>query len=123
MQYFARPANCREYVVARRWPKGVTCPRCGSQKVTFLPKYSRWQCGARHEQRQFTAKTGTIFEDSPLGLDKWLSAMWLVVNCNNGASSYYIHSALGVTQKTAWSMDQRIRLALRLGSLDKVPTD
>ncbi|MGA2197456.1 MAG: transposase, partial [Bryobacteraceae bacterium] len=74
IEYFSNPANCREYIVARRWPDGVTCPRCGSKNVTFLEKYNRWQCSARHDARQFTAKTGTIFEDSPIGLDKWLMA-------------------------------------------------
>jgi hypothetical protein len=111
--YFSNPVNCREYVVARRWPDGVTCPRCGNKKVTFLEKYNRWQCGARHKNRQFTVKTGTIFEDSPLGLDVWLCAMWQVVNCKNGVSSYEVHRALGITQKTAWFLDHRIRFALQ----------
>jgi len=118
--YFADPVNCREYVVARRWPKGVTCPRCGSENVAFLEKYNRWQCSARHDNRQFTAKTGTIFEDSPLGLDKWLAAMWQVVNCKNGVSSYEVHRAIGVTQKTAWFMDHRIRHALTMGTINKL---
>jgi transposase-like protein/ribosomal protein S27AE len=110
--FFADPVNCREYLVARRWPKGVNCPRCGSKNVLFMEKYNRWQCGSKHDLRQFTAKTGTIFEESPLGLDKWLMAMWMVVNCKNGVSSYEIHRALGVTQKTAWFLDHRIRLML-----------
>jgi transposase-like protein len=110
--YFSNPVNCREYVVARRWPDGVTCPRCGSDNVAFQEKYNRWQCNKRHERRQFTVKTGTIFEDSPLGLDKWLSAMWLIANCKNGVSSWEIHRAIGVTQKTAWFMLHRIRLAM-----------
>ena len=118
--YFSNPANCREYVVARRWPNGVECPRCGSKNVTFLGKYNRWQCSARHDSRQFTAKTGTIFEDSPLGLDKWLMAMWQVVNCKNGVSSYEVHRAIGVTQKTAWFMDHRIRHALTMGTINKL---
>jgi transposase-like protein len=118
--YFSNPVNCREYVVARRWPNGVTCPRCGNVKVKFLEKYNRWQCSARHDNRQFTVKTGTIFEDSPLGLDKWLAAMWQVVNCKNGVSSYEVHRAIGVTQKTAWFMDHRIRLALQDKSLVKL---
>ncbi len=117
--YFADPANCREFLVARRWPNGVVCPRCGSTKVTFLEKYNRWQCSVTHDARQFTSKTGTIFEDSPISLDKWLLAMWQVVNCKNGVSSYEIHRAIGVTQKTAWFMDHRIRLALQNGSLEK----
>ena len=118
--YFSDRVRCREYVVASRWPNGVTCPRCGNQKVKFQEKYNRWQCSVRHDRRQFTVKTGTIFEDSPLGLDKWLCAMWLVVNCKNGISSYEISRDLGVTQKTAWFMDHRIRLALNMGSFDKL---
>jgi transposase-like protein len=118
--YFSDPSNCSEYVVARRWPDGVECPRCGSKNVAFLEKYNRWQCGSRHDARQFTAKTGTIFEDSPLSLDKWLAAMWQVVNCKNGVSSYEVHRAIGVTQKTAWFMDHRIRHALTMGTINKL---
>jgi transposase-like protein len=88
--------------------------------VTFLEKYNRWQCSARHDGRQFTAKTGTIFEDSPLGLDKWLMAMWQVVNCKNGVSSYEVHRAIGITQKSAWFMDHRIRHALSMGTINKL---
>jgi transposase-like protein len=110
--YFADPKHCREYLVVRRWPNGVTCPRCGSDKVAFLEKYNRWQCNSKtHANRQFTAKTGTIFEDSPLGLDKWLAAMWLLVNCKNGISSYKVSRDLGVSQKSAWHMMHRVRLA------------
>jgi len=101
-------------------PNGVTCPICGSTKVKFSEKHNRWQCSSHHDRRQFTAKTGTIFEDSPLGLDKWLCAMWQVVNCENGVSSYEVHRAIGVTQETAWFMDHRIRLALRMGSFQKL---
>jgi transposase-like protein len=120
IEYFSYPANCREYLVARRWPDGVECPRCGSKNVAFLEKYDRWQCSARHDNRQFTAKTGTIFEDSPLPLAKWLMAMWQVVNCKNGVSSYEVHRAIGVTQKTAWFMDHRIRHALSMGTINKL---
>jgi transposase-like protein len=118
--FFSDPKNCREWIVPRRWPNGVQCPRCGGLKVTFLEKYNRWQCGARHASRQFTIKTGTIFEDSPLGLDKWLAAMWQVVNDRNGISSWEMHRALGVSQKTTWFMDHRIRCALTIGSIDKL---
>jgi transposase-like protein len=117
--YFQDPTNCREYLVAHRWPDGVTCPRCGSESVIFQPKYNRWQCGKKHDRRQFTSKTGTIFEDSPIGLDKWLLAMWQIVNCKNGISSYELHRAIGVTQKSAWFLLHRIRLALQGGSLEK----
>jgi transposase-like protein len=118
--YFADPNNCREYLIARRWPNGVTCPTCGSDKVAFLEKYNRWQCSNTHSQRQFTSKTGTIFEDSPISLDKWLIAMWLIVNCKNGISSYEVHRALGITQKTAWFLDHRIRMVFHGGSFDKL---
>jgi transposase-like protein len=118
--YFASPDNCREYLVAHRWPDGVTCPRCGSKNVLFQPKYNRWQCGSKHDLRQFTCKTGTIFEESPLGLDKWLLAMWQVVNCKNGVSSYEIAKAIGVTQKSAWFMDHRIRCALGMAPTAKL---
>ena len=111
--YFSKPANCREYLVARRWPNGVTCPRCGSKNVLFLEKYNRWNCREKHAAPQFTLKTGTVMEDSPIGLDKWLTAMWQIVNCKNGISSYEIHRAIGVTQKTAWFLDHRIRLAMK----------
>jgi transposase-like protein len=111
--YFSNPVNCREYVVARRWRNGVICPRCGSGNVAFQEKYNRWQCNKRHDRRQFTVKTGTICEDSPLGLDKWLTAMWMIANCKNGISSWEIHRAIKVTQKTAWFMLHRIRLAMQ----------
>src|SRR5580698_4000030 len=112
--YFADQKHCREYLVARRWPNGVTCPRCGSDKVAFMEKYNRWQCNAKtHANRQFTSKTGTVFEDSPLGLDKWLAAMWLLTNCKNGISSYEVSRDLGVSQKSAWHMMHRIRLAMQ----------
>jgi transposase-like protein len=118
--YFSSPVNCREYMVARRWPNGVTCPKCGSANVLFLEKYNRWHCREKHKAPQFTLKTGTIFEDSPLGLDKWLTAMWMIVNCRNGVSSWEIHRALKITQKSAWFMDHRIRLALQQGSITKI---
>jgi transposase-like protein len=111
--YFADPKNCREYLVARRWPDGVICPRCGKANVLFLEKYNRWHCREKHDAPQFTLKTGTIFEDSPITLDKWLTAMWMIVNAKNGVASWEIHRALKVTQKTAWFMLQRIRLAMQ----------
>src|SRR5271155_2693817 len=100
--HFAEPANCFNYVVARRWPNGVVCPTCGNVKVSFLKNQNKWQCSTHHPKRQFTIKTGTIFEDSPLGLDKWLVAMWLLVTCKNGISSYEVQRDLGISQKSAW---------------------
>jgi len=111
--YFSSPDNCLAYLVAKRWPKGVICPICGSEKVKFNPARRVWQCSSHHAKRQFSVKVGTIFEDSAIGLDKWLTAVWMLCNCKNGISSYEIARALGVTQKTAWFMMHRIRLALQ----------
>src|SRR6266481_7752507 len=118
--YFSDAANCREYLVARRWPNGVICPKCGSTDVLFLEKYNRWHCRQKHAAPQFTLKTGTIFEDSPISLSKWLTAMWQIVNCKNGISSYEVHRAIGITQKSAWFMDHRIRLAFKGSGFEKL---
>lgn len=117
--YFASPQNCLEYLVSRRWPDGVTCPQCGSKAVYFDSSRNGWECKTRHPKRKFTLKTGTIFEDSALGLDKWLPAVWMVANMKNGVSSHELGRSLGVTQKTAWFMLQRIRLALHDDSDDR----
>jgi transposase-like protein len=110
--HFAQPQNCIDYLAKKRWPDGVVkCPTCGSTSVSFLEKHTRWQCASHHPRRQFSIKVGTIFQDSPLGLDKWLPAMWLITNAKNGISSWEIHRALGVGQKTAWFMLHRIRLS------------
>ena len=111
--YFSSPQNCLEYLAAKRWPNGATCPTCGSPKVKFNVGHHVWQCSSHHPKRQFSVKVGTIFEDSAIGLDKWLVAVWMLTNDKNGISSYEIARALGVTQKTAWFMMHRIRLALQ----------
>jgi transposase-like protein len=113
VKFFAVPENCLEYLVARRWPNGVTCPSCGSKGVYFDKSRMGWICKTKHPLRKFSLKTGTIFEDSPLGLDKWLPVVWMIVNMKNGVSSHEIKRSLGVTQKTAWFMLQRIRLAMQ----------
>lgn len=113
IRYFANFENCKEFMVARRWPDGVTCPQCGSKAVYWDSSRKGWECKTRHEKRKFTLKTGTIFEDSALGLDKWLPAVWMIANMKNGVSSHELARALGVTQKTAWFMLQRIRLAMQ----------
>jgi len=95
----------------------VTCPRCGSDKNSFLSTRRIWKC--KGCGKQFSVKLGTIFEDSPIGLDKWLPAIWLLVNAKNGISSYELHRALGVTQKTAWFMLHRIRLAMQTKTFTK----
>jgi transposase-like protein len=117
--YFADADNCLKYMVDHRWPKGVECPTCGRLDVTYLANQRKWQCKSKHAKRQFTAKVGTIFEDSPLGLDKWLPAVWLITSAKNGISSYEIGRSLGVTQKTAWFMLHRIREAMKNGSMMK----
>lgn len=114
IQHFANPDNCRQAVMAIRWPNGtVACPACGSLHVKYLEKARVWKCYEKHPKAKFSLKTGTIFEDSPLGFDKWLPALWLLTNCKNGISSYELARALGVTQKTAWFMLSRLRLALQ----------
>lgn len=110
--YFSDPQRVFDYAVKLRWPNGkVTCPRCGGAKHSFIKTRRIWFC--YDCQKQFTLKVGTVFEDSPIGLDKWMTAFWMLVNCKNGISSMEIHRALGVTQKTAWFMLQRLRLALQ----------
>jgi transposase-like protein len=112
--FFAEYENCKKAVEAIRWPDGVVkCPTCGSEKVTYLEKQRRWKCYEKHPKAQFSLKVGTIFEDSPIGLEKWLPALWLLTTCKNGISSYELARALGVTQKTAWFMLSRLRLALQ----------
>jgi len=110
--YFSDADRAFEYAKKFRWPNGkVSCPRCGSEKHSFIKTRRIWFCYSC--QKQFTLKLGTIFEDSPLGLDKWMTAFWMLVNCKNGISSMEVHRALGITQKSAWFMVQRLRLALR----------
>jgi len=113
--FYSDPDNCLNFLMARRpeWKDGVVCPVCGSKDVAFLKSRRLWQCKTRHPKAQFSIKVGTIFEDSPIGLDKWLVAMWMVANCKNGISSWELHRALGVSQKAAWFMLHRIRLAMQ----------
>jgi len=111
--YFSNPDNCIDYFAIRRWPDGVICPTCGSRNVKFNAARRIWQCGSHHVKRQFSIKVGTIMEDSAIPLDKWLTAMWLLSNCKNGISSYEVASDLKVTQKSAWFMLHRIRLAMQ----------
>jgi Transposase zinc-ribbon domain len=112
IEYFSDPDRCLKFMVERRWPDGVSCPTCGSTDVNFIASRRLWECRHRHARKQFSIKVGTIFENSPIGLDKWLCALWMVTICNAGVSSYDVHRALGVTQKTAWYMLQRLRLAM-----------
>ena len=121
VKYFAEPENCMKWLVAKRWPDGVPmCPTCGRGDATYLPAIQKWQCKSAHKSRQFSARVGTIFEDSPIPLEKWLVALWMVCNCKNGISSHEIHRTIGVTQKSAWFMLHRIRLAIQSGSIMKI---
>jgi transposase-like protein len=121
IQHFSDEKNCREFMIAMRWPDDkVRCPTCGSEMVTWLENAKLYFCSEKHEKQKFSLKVGTIFEDSPIRLEKWLPAMWLLCNAKNGISSYELHRALGVTQKTAWFMLHRIRLAMKNKSLLKL---
>jgi transposase-like protein len=112
--YFADPDRCIAYLASSRWPDGVVvCPTCGRKDVSYVAKRRVWQCKTRHPKAQFSIKVGTIFEDSPIPLSKWLAAMWLMANCKNGISSWEIHRALKVTQKTAWFMLHRVRVSMK----------
>ena len=111
--YFSNPDNCIDYLAVRRWPAGVICPTCGSDKAKFSEKRRTWTCNKHHSKREFSVKVGSVCEDSAIGLDKWLTAIWLLSNCKNGISSMELGRDLNVTQKTAWFMLHRIRLALQ----------
>ncbi|HEV2331070.1 MAG TPA: IS1595 family transposase [Verrucomicrobiae bacterium] len=122
IKYFADADKALNFVAAVRWPGGKTkCPACKSEDVGFLATRRLWKC--RECAKQFSVKVGTIFEDSALGFDKWLPAFWMIVNAKNGISSCELARALGVTQKTAWFMLHRIRLAIQNGSMDKLSGD
>lgn len=119
VRYFSDPEVTLKTMVSLRWPTGVHCPTCGRTDVRFISTRRIWECKEPHKRRQFSAKIGTIFEESPLSLDKWFVAIWMVSNCKNGVSSYELHRAIGVTQKSAWFMLHRIRLAMQVGSLSR----
>jgi len=113
--------NCKAFMLSLRWSDGIVkCPRCNSEKVFWIEKERVWKCYGKHDHAKFSLKTGTIFEDSPIALQKWLPATWLIINCKNGISSYELGKDLGVTQKSAWFMLQRIRLAMQSGTFTKL---
>ena len=120
VKFFSDLDVAHSFFAKMRWPNAPVCPRCGSTAVHYMPKYRRFSCSKNHDSRQFTVKTGSVMEDSPMGLDKWAVAFWLEVNAKNSISSYEIHRALGITQKSAWFMLHRIRFALKQKSFEKM---
>jgi transposase-like protein len=118
--FFSDKKRVFELMTSLRWPDGVTCPYCGGKEHSFISTRYKWKCKNKECKKQFSLKAGTIMEDSPIGLDKWMSAIWLIANAKNGISSYEIHRALGVTQKTAWFLLHRIRLAMQEGTIEKL---
>jgi transposase-like protein len=120
--YFSDFENCKNFVVNHlRWTDGVVkCPRCSSEKVFWIDKERVWKCYGKHDHAKFSMKTGTVMEDSAIPVDKWLTALWLIVNCKNGISSCEMARDLGITQKSAWFLDHRIRMAVHGGSFEKL---
>ena len=119
IRYFSDPMICLDAVSKAKWPKGPQCPRCNSKRLSFLTTRRTWTC--LECRKQFSVKVGTIFEDSPIGLDKWMTATWLLANGKNGVSSYEVGRAIKVTQRTAWFMLHRIRYARHQGGINTMP--
>jgi transposase-like protein len=120
IRFFSDPDTCIQFMTPLRWPNGIKCPNCGSTEHSYLKTRRVWKCRAKACRKQFSIKVGTIMEDSPLGLDKWLAAIWLIANAKNGISSWEVHRALGITQKSAWFLLHRIRLAMQTGTFHKL---
>ena len=118
--YFSDADTCVTFMAMLRWPEGVTCPHCEGKAVSYLSTRRMWKCMNKACHKQFSVKVGTIMEDSAIKLDKWLAAIWMIANAKNGISSYEIHRALGVTQKSAWFLLHRIRLAMQTGTFEKL---
>jgi transposase-like protein len=121
IRYFSDEQVCIDTIAQMRWPNGPVCPACGHKEHYYLKTQKRWKC--RDCYKQFSVKLGTIFEDSPVSLDKWLAALWMLVNCKNGISSYEVGRNLGLTQKSAWFVLHRLRFALQGGTLVKLGGD
>ncbi len=121
IRYFSDAEACQDFMVNLRWPGGVVhCPTCDRDDVRYVSTRCVGECKDKHPKRQFSVKVGTIFEDSPIGLDKWLAAIWMIANAKNGVSSYELARAIGVTQKSAWFMLHRIRLAMQSDDFTKL---
>jgi transposase-like protein len=121
VRHFADLDVCHNYMVDLKWPDGkIVCPACGSEKIGRIATRRMLRCNAAGCRKQFSSKVGTIFEDSPLGLDKWFVAVWCIANAKNGISSCELARAIGVTQRSAWFMLHRIRAAMRTGTFRKL---
>ena len=121
IKHFAHYPNAHAFMVQIRWPDGqIKCPTCGGCRVRYIATRRQWECREGHPHKRFSLKTGTVMEDSPLPLEKWLAAMWLEINCKNSVSSWEIHRELGVTQKTGWFLLHRVRFALKQGTFEKM---
>ncbi len=120
IRYFSDLDTCVVFMVQQRWPEGVTCPHCEGKAVSYLSTRRTWKCMNKECHKQFSVKVGTVMEDSPIGLDKWLAAMWMITNAKNGISSCEISRALDITQKSAWFLLHRIRLAMQAGTFEKL---
>ena len=121
VKFYADFEHCKAVMIEARWPDGIVrCPICGSDHVAYLANARLWKCYNKHPRPKFSLKVGTIFEDSPIPLEKWLPAVWLLADCKNGISSYELGRALGVTQKTAWFMLHRVRKAMGSGTFLKL---
>lgn len=118
---FADPDACVSFMAKLRWPDGVSCPVCEGQAVSFLSTRRMWKCKDKACQKHFSLKLGTVMEDSPISLKRWLQAIWLVANAKKGISSYELHRQLGITQKSAWFLLHRIKLAMQSGSFQQEP--
>src|SRR5260370_3894288 len=118
IRYCSDEEVCIDTIAALRWTNGRVCPKCGGKEHYYLASQKRWKC--KECYKQFTVKLGTIFEDSAISLDKWLAALWMLVNCKNGVSSYEAGRDLGITQKSACVVLHRLRFALQAGSMDSV---
>jgi transposase-like protein len=117
VRHFSNPDVCIAFVASLRWPDGAVCPTCGGTEHSYLKTRRLWKC--KNCKRQFSVKVGTIFEDSPIGLDKWLAAIWLIANSKNGISSHELGRSIGLTQKSSWFVLHRVRLAMQTGSFQK----
>lgn len=120
IKFFSDADTCTTFMAQIRWPEGVTCPYCKGKAVSYLSTRYKWKCMNKACHKQFSVKVGTVMEDSPIGLDKWLAAVWLITNAKNGISSYEVMRALGITQKSAWFLMHRIRLAMQTGTFEKL---